>query len=154
MYYSKPRTGYDKLLYTQHIERMKNIKKTIDNEEPIKKKYVNKYKAEQKLFDSRIQYENRMMLERIAKNIQEHQLDNTPSKSHQLHYSFMRKMSCEKRLRELKTIQQNNQKLLYNIQNAQPEYNRNVWEEEYKERHEKMKQMLIYPELYQKRIAS
>ena len=152
MIHSKPRTGYDKKIYQQHLDRIKNVKKTIDNNEPKKKTFINKYKVENKINENRIQYENRLMLERIAKSIQSHQLDNSQSKSHTLHYQFMRKLSNEKRIRNMNEITQNNHKLLDNIVNVRPEYNHLEFEEDYKRKHKKMVQMLIYPELYQNRI--
>ena len=151
MFCSKPRSGYEKILYEQHLERVQNMKKTIDNNEPKKRYFVNKYKIENENNQIRIELENKQLCERLAYRMQKSSLDNQPSKSYLLHSLFMKKISHDRKLTENMVIQKQNNKLLEHIQTIKPTYDFAKFEQYENIRKQKMEQMLLYPELYKKR---
>ena len=82
---------------------------------------------------AKIEKENRYILERLSKAMSKKTIDN--EESDMCKYSVSR--AQEQRRVELQRITEENQRLLHRIQNTEPSYNRNRWEEEAK-RHDRI----------------
>ena len=119
--HNKPeRKLYDKILYEQHVTRVKNMLPTIDNRPPRKHPLSNRKIMEENRKRREIEKENFNILLRIAKSVQTSSLDNKLSQYINRHRQFKRKLSMKRKLIEHKKITMNNHKLLKRIIEVQP----------------------------------
>lgn len=115
------RKSYDKILYEQHVERVKNMLPTIDNSTPRRYPFNDNRRLEDRIVKYRkIQQENLKLLMNIAKTIQKSSIDNKLSKHVKNTQDFHRRLLRIKRNNELKQITDENRQLLKRIQNVPP----------------------------------
>ena len=118
---SGERKSYDKILYEQHVERVKNMLPTIDNSTPRRLPFNDHRRLVDRMVKDRIiQQENIQMLMNIAKVIQKSSIDNKLSKHVKDTQEFKQRLLRIKRLNELKKITGENVQLLKRIQNVPP----------------------------------
>lgn len=119
--HNKPeRKLYDKILYEQHVTRVKNMLPTIDNRPPRKHPLSNRKIMEENRKRREIEKENFNILLRIAKSVQTSSLDNKLSRYINRHRQFKRKLTMKRKLIEHKKTTMNNHKLLKRIIEVQP----------------------------------
>jgi len=119
--HNKPeRKLYDKILYEQHVTRVKNMLPTIDNRPPRKHPLSNRKIMEENRKRREIEKENFNILLRIAKSVQTSSLDNKLSRYINRHRQFKRKLTMKRKLIEHRKITMNNHKLLKRIIEVQP----------------------------------
>ena len=138
------RMGYEKILYTQHLDRVSTIKPVIDTSAPRPLPYNNKRERERIRKNNLIDFENRCILERIASVIQQSSLDNKLDKHINEYSKFKQLLYRTVHRSRLNQITQENLNLLKRIQTVNPVYSACQMEEEYKKNQEIMKQMCIY----------
>jgi hypothetical protein len=115
------RKSYDKILYEQHVERVKNMLPTIDNSTPRRHPFNDNRRLEDRIVKYRkIQQENMKLLMNIAKTIQKSSIDNKLSKHVKNTQNFHRRLLRIKRNNELKQITDENRQLLKRIQTVPP----------------------------------
>lgn len=115
------RKSYDKILYEQHVERVKNMLPTIDNSTPRRHLLNDNRRLEDRIVKYRkIQQENMKLLMNIAKTIQKSSIDNKLSKHVKDTQDFHRRLLRIRRNNELKKITDENLQLLKRIQNVPP----------------------------------
>jgi DNA anti-recombination protein RmuC len=112
------RTAYDKILYDQHVQRVKCALPTIDNSTPRKHPLNNRRKQEQSRYCKKIERENMHILENIAISIQKSSIDNTLSRHVEETRRFKKHLSRIKRRIEMAKIMAENIDLLKRIQDA------------------------------------
>jgi hypothetical protein len=112
------RTAYDKILYEQHVQRVKCALPTIDNSTPRKHPLNNRRKQEQSRYYKKIERENMHILENIAIAIQKSNIDNTLSRHVEETRRLKKHLSRIKRHIELTKIMTENIELLRRIQEA------------------------------------
>ena len=121
MMFSAQRKSYDKILYEQHVERVKNMLPTIDNSTPRRLPFNDHRRLEERMVKERIiQQENMQLLTNIAKAIQKSGIDNQLSKHVKDTQEFKRRLLRIRRNNELKKITDENLQLLRRIQNVPP----------------------------------
>ena len=111
---------YDKVLYEQHLERMKSMLPTIDNNEPRKHPFNHRRLRELIAQNRKIEKENIQILQNIAIAIQKPTIDNTLSNHVQNIRNFKKQLYRVKRKNELQTITDENLTLLTRIQTVPP----------------------------------
>lgn len=112
---------YDKILYEQHVERVKNMLPTIDNSTPRKMPFNSRRRLDdRKMKDKIIQKENYQLLLNLAKVIQKSSIDNKLSKHVKDTQNFKQHLLRIKRKTELRKITNENLQLLKRIQNVPP----------------------------------
>ena len=104
------RKGYVKLLYEQHLERLKKMKSTIDNTTPpslpVSKKWENEYNRKiDTINDSNNKLVNRLVNVRSG-------VDNKPDKHIQKIQTFKQNMVLHKRKMEMEKLVSENLVLL------------------------------------------
>jgi hypothetical protein len=115
------RKSYDKILYEQHVERVKNMLPTIDNSTPRRLPFNDHRRVEDRqVKDRKIEQENMQLLTNIAKAIQKSSIDNKLSKHVKDTQEFKRRLLRIKRNNDLKKITEENLQLLKRIQNVPP----------------------------------
>ena len=100
-----------------------------------------------------IEFDNKLLLERLAKVVQQKTIDNEIHKSVQMHAIFKRKLGLTKKRLEMQKLTEENQRLLRRIQEVPPAYNHLDWEEEANRRDVIKKCMALYPEYYEREDA-
>lgn len=90
------------------------------------------------------------MLERLAKAVQEKNIDNEVDKHLQFHQDFKKKLIARQKRIEMKLLTEENMGLLKRIQTVPPAYNRQEWEEDAKRTDKLKRTMSLYPEFYNK----
>lgn len=121
MMFPAQRKSYDKILYDQHVERVKNMLPTIDNSTPRRLPFNDHRRLEERMVKERIiQEENMQLLTNIAKAIQKSSIDNKLSKHVKDTQEFKRRLLRIRRNNELKKITDENLQLLRRIQNVPP----------------------------------
>jgi len=111
---------YDKVLYEQHIERIKCMLPTVDNNEPRKHPFNHRRLRELIAQNRKIEKENIKILQNIATAIQQPTIDNTLSNHVQNIRNFKKQLYRTKRKNELQKITYENQQLLTRIQTVPP----------------------------------
>lgn len=111
---------YDKLLYEQHIERMKCMLPTVDTNEPRKHPFNHRRLRELIAQNRKIEKENIQILQNIAIAIQKPNIDNTLSNHVQNIRNFKKQLYRVKRKNELQKITNENLQLLTRIQTVPP----------------------------------
>ena len=138
------RRGYEKILYRQHIERISAMKPTIDNSTPHPLPLSNRCERERAWKNKLIDYDNKLLLERIATAIQQPAIDNKLDEHVETQSKFKRRLYRIVRQSKLQQITLENHNLLKRIQMVPPVYNAQQMEQEYKRSQEVMKRMCIY----------
>ncbi len=64
--------------YKEHRSRIRDMKPTVDNQEPHKMPFSQKAATERRLYAERVQKENRLVLDRIGKAMEGCRLNNGP----------------------------------------------------------------------------
>lgn len=146
------RRGFDKLMYEQHIVRVRSIKGTVDNKPPRSHPLNNKSDIEKRRKFAAIEEDNRLLLERLANIVQRKTLDNVFHEYISMQKVFKAKIRMARKTMETKQITSENQRLLHRIQETPPVYDHNEWDKSARDRVANIKNMLIYPEHYQKRL--
>ena len=138
------RKGYEKVLYEQHVERVCTMKPVIDTSAPRPLPLSNKCERDRIWKNQLIEYDNKLILERIAKIIQQPTIDNKLDKHVHEYSKFKKRLYHIVRQSRLQKITKENCNFLKRIQMVKPVYNACQMEEEYKKKQEIMKQMCIY----------
>lgn len=99
-----------------------------------------------------IEFDNRLLLERLAKIVQKKTIDNEIHAFIEEQKVFKAKLAQEKKQTVAHKITDENRRLLQRIQEVPPVYNHIEWEEQARERENIVKTMVLYPEFYQKRV--
>jgi E3 ubiquitin-protein ligase TRIP12 len=142
------RRGFEKILYEQHLDRLRSAKGYVDCGPPRAHPLSNKAEMDKRRKFAAIEFDNKLLLERLAAVVQTKTIDNEMDKATQHHKVFKAKLSLTKKKLELQKITEENQRILKRIQEVPPAYNHLEWEEEAKI-HEKHKRgMALYPEYY------
>lgn len=144
------RRGYAKLNYEQHLERLKNMKSTVECGPPRAHPFSNKREQDKRREFAAIEFDNKLLLERLAKVVQQKTIDNEIHKSVEFHATFKKKLNLTKKRLEMQKITEENQRLLKRIQEVPPAYNHLQWEEEAQARDVIKKCMALYPEYYER----
>lgn len=97
-----------------------------------------------------IEFDNKLLLERLAKIVQHKTIDNEIHHSVATHATFKAKLGLTKKRLDMQKITEENQRLLRRIQEVSPAYNHLDWEEDFKVREVIKKSMSLYPEAYKK----
>jgi methylphosphotriester-DNA--protein-cysteine methyltransferase len=147
------RRGYDKITYEQHIERVKSMQPTLNCGPPRAHPLSNKREKDKIREFANIEFDNKLLLERLAKVVQQKTIDNEIHKSVQMHAQFKKKLGLTKKRLEMQKLTEENQRLLKRIQEVPPAYNHLQWEEEAKHRDVVKRCMALYPEFYERQDA-
>jgi len=140
------RKGYKKMLYEQHLERIKNSKSVIDTGPPTVYPYGNKWKFAYDMQCKKIEKENKLLAERIVNPIGD--IDNELD-TYLEDYAFLkRKMIIKKNIFDTNLINEQNKLLVNRLQNTKSCYDRNEWEKDYQKRKQIIKNMSLFPEQY------
>jgi hypothetical protein len=127
---------------------LKNIKATIDNSEPKKHPFTNKFKLRKEKEERRIKYENNLICDRILKSGEKSCIDNKLSESVLRCKEFKQQMVSIKHKLSIDKINRENHELANRLINTPPAYDHKKWELEFKKREQLKKTMLKYPEGY------
>jgi len=112
------RKGYVKRLYEQHLERLKNIKPTVDNGEPKHLPYSKKWENEYNRKIDSIKDSNMKLAYRL---INKHAcIDNQLDRRTKEVLDFKRQMIINKRRMEMEKIVSENIILLNRLKNIEP----------------------------------
>jgi hypothetical protein len=95
-----------------------------------------------------IEFDNKLLLERLATIVQHKTIDNEIHKSVESHAKFKKKLVLTKKRLEMQKITEENQRVLKRIQEVPPVYSRIEWEEQAKIHETHRRGMAIYPEYY------
>ena len=91
-----------------------------------------------------------MLLERLAKVVQQKTIDNEVDKEIEFHAVFKKKLGLTRKRIEMQKLTEENQRLLKRIQDVPSAYNRFEWEEDAKRNDVIKRCMALYPEFYEK----
>jgi hypothetical protein len=141
------RSGYKKILYEQHLERVKNSKPVVDTGPPTVYPYGNRWKIKAQNEQRKIEIENQLMINRIVNN-NDKNIDNELDTYIEDYAYFKRKMAIQKNIFDTNLINQQNKKLVNRLCNARSCYNRKEWENDYQKHKKIIKNMSLYPEQY------
>jgi hypothetical protein len=172
------RKGYDVIIYQQHVDRLKKIAPTVDAGPPREHPLSNRGEMEKVIvffsFQGRacfnsfyihyfpcfcclqrrrflvIEFENKLLLERLAKVVQNKSIDNEIHKSVDFHIGFKKKLAVAHRKVEMQKLTVENQAMLKRIQEVPPAYNHLEWEEDAKYKDHIKRCMALYPEYYER----
>jgi len=111
---------YDKLLYEQHIHRIKNILPTIDTSCPKKHPLSNRKIIDDLRLKKKIEKENSELLLRLAKTIQTSSIDNKLSPYINNYRKFKSKLSKIRQKSNNDKITKENKELLKRIIEVSP----------------------------------
>jgi hypothetical protein len=145
------RRGYALLCFQQHTDRIKNMKGTVDCGPPREHPLGNKSEMDKRRNFASIEFDNKLLLERLAKIVQKKTIDNEIHESVATHATFKAKLGLTKKRLEMQRITEENQRLLRRIQEVPPAYNHLDWEEDYRRKEVIKKSMSLYPEFYKEK---
>merc|ERR1711916_50443 len=97
-----------------------------------------------------IEFDNKLMLERLAKVIQNKSIDNELHKSVKFHMEFKKKLRSSQKRVQMQKLTVENQQTLKRIQEVPPAYNHLQWEEDAKRNDHIKRCMALYPEFYER----
>ena len=143
------RRGFEKILYDQHLERIRTMKGAIDSGPPRAHPLGNKAEMDKRRKFAAIEFDNKLLLERLAAVVQTKTIDNEIDEVTQLHVVFKKKLSLSKKKMEMQKVTEENQRILKRIQEVPPAYNHLEWEEEAKVHDKHKRGMALYPEYYE-----
>lgn len=138
------RTGYEKILFEKHKNRVNNAHTVLDTYQYTKIKPIPKYKFENQIQRKKIYLENADLLTRLAKV-------RAATHTHH-HISVIRQLQLKKHLTrvkrttELRRIQKGNVELLNAIQKVKPSICIEAFEKDFEKSRKIMKTMSLYPE--------
>ena len=141
------RSGYKKLLYEQHLERVKNSKAIVDTGPPSVYPYGNKWQIKAQIEQRKIEIENNQLVDRIVNNT-EKTIDNELDTYIEDYAYFKRKMTIQKNIFDTNLINQQNKKLVDRLCNVTSCYSRKDWENDYQKHKKIIKNMSLYPGQY------
>ena len=141
------RTGYKKILYEQHLERIKNSKPIVDTGPPSVYPYGNRWKIKAQIEQRKIEIENKLLVNRII-NITESNIENELDTYIEDYAYFKRKMNIQKNIFDTNLINEQNKKIFSRLYNARSCYSRREWENDYQKHKKIIKNMSLYPEQY------
>jgi hypothetical protein len=139
------RSGYKKLLYEQHLERVKNSKPIVDSSPPSVYPYSNRWKQKTQIEKRKIEIENNQLVDRIVNN-NDKNIDNELDTYIEDYAYFKRKMAIQKTIFDTDLINQQNKKLVNRLCNVRSCYSRKEWENDYQKHKKIIKNMSLYPE--------
>lgn len=113
--------------FEDHTRRMLEMKSVIDCGPPRQQPVSKRKEIERQRQYAAIEFDNRLVLERLAKVMQHKSIDNDAPRSKSIGRQQARRL-------ELQRITQENQRLLKRIQETEPIYNHLEWEEDAKKR--------------------
>jgi len=88
------------------------MKPTIDCGPPREHPFSNKNAMEKQRFQSVVEMDNRLMLERLAKVVQNKTIDNEIHKSVAMHAQFKKKLGMTKKRLEMQKLTEENQRFV------------------------------------------
>ena len=144
MHQRNERRGFDEILYQQHVQRINNMKSTLDNHNKPKLKPIPKYALENKQRNKTIQLQNAELLQRLAKIKSSIQTTN--------HVSVLRQLRLKQQLydlqRELKEnkLTKANAELSAALEKCKPSICFEKFEKDFRKSRALMKNMSLYPE--------
>lgn len=141
------------MIYQQHVDRLKSITHVIDAKAPHEKPFSDKWEKDKRREFLAIEYDNKLMLERLAAAVKDAQVDNKMHKSVSFHREFKAKQLLQAKRSRLLKITTDNQEMLKRIQEVAPAYNHVEWEETAKRNEVIKRTMALYPEYYEKKDA-
>lgn len=97
-----------------------------------------------------IEFDNKLLLERLAKVVQHKTIDNEIHKSVEMHARFKKKLILTKKRVEMQKLTEENQRILRRIQEVPPAYNHLEWAEDAKRKEHIKRCMALYPEYYER----
>jgi hypothetical protein len=112
------RKGYTKRLYEQHLERLKNMKPTVDNREPKHLPYSKKWENEYNRKIDKINDFNTKLVYRLINKTS--CIDNQLDRRMKEVLDFKRQMIINKRRMEMEKIVSENIILLNRLKNIEP----------------------------------
>jgi len=142
------RQNIEIVLYNNHLQRLRNMKATVDNSTPKTHPFNNRRQKEIARNNKRIDDENCLLLENIAKTIQKPTIQNKLGSHVYTQVRFKKKLSHIKKRLHAAQIMDANLRLLDRIQKVPPVYDHIQWEYDEKQRQKILKNMSLYPEKY------
>ena len=97
-----------------------------------------------------IEFDNKLLLERLAKVVQNKSIDNEIHKSVEMHAKFKKKLGLRQKRNHMQRLTEENQEMLKRIQEVPPAYNHLEWEEDAKYKDRIKRCMALYPEYYER----
>ena len=97
-----------------------------------------------------IEYDNKLLLERLATIVQTKSVDNQIQQSTAIHATFKVEMLRHKKRLEIQRITTENQRILRRLQEVPPAYNHVEWDEHARINEKNKRSMALYPEYYVK----
>ena len=113
---------------------LKNIKATIDNSQPKKHPFVNKFKLRKEKEENKIKYENILICNRILKSGEKSSIDNKLSEKVLRYQKFKQQMVLLKHKLSIAKINKENEELVNRLIKTPPAYDHKKWELEFKKR--------------------
>mmetsp|Transcript_7986 Transcript_7986/g.8753 ORF Transcript_7986/g.8753 Transcript_7986/m.8753 type:complete len:183 (-) Transcript_7986:250-798(-) len=144
------RKGYDVIIYQQHVERLKKMQPTVDAGPPREHPLSNKREMDKRRQYLNIEFDNKLMLERLAKVVQHKTIDNEIHHSVEMHAKFKKKLVLTKKRMDMQRLTEENQRMLRRIQEVPPAYNHLEWEEDARRKEHIKRCMALYPEYYER----
>lgn len=141
------RSGNKKILYEQHLERIKNSKPVVDTSPPTVYPYCNRWKTKAQIEKRKIEIENILLVNRIINNNVKN-IDNELDTYIEDYAYFKRKMAIQKTIFDTDLINEQNKKLADRLCNVRSCYSRKHWENDYQKHKKIIKNMSLYPEQY------
>ena len=138
------RTGYNQLMYEQHLRRVEQMKPTVDNIHTPTLKPIPKYRIEHNVNKRKIEKENSEMLQRLC------QTESTVDCRQ--HISVVRQLRLKKQMASVShrmnidKINNENHRLLDTLCHVRSSIDIRVLENDYQKSREKIKTMSLYPE--------
>jgi hypothetical protein len=139
------------MIYQQHVERLKKISHVVDFEAPHEKPFSDKWEKDKRREFLAIEYDNKLMLERLAEAVKEGCIDNKMHKSVSFHREFKARQLVQAKRSRLQQITEENIQMLKRIQEVAPAYNHVEWAEDAKRHNVIKRTMALYPEYYEKK---
>jgi len=132
--------------YNAYLKRVSTIKSVValDRSEPKKFSKSMRKENERRRQYAEIDRENRLLLERLAKIMQQKTIDNENDA-----LKYKKSLSQTTRRQELERITDENQRLLRRIQEAEPCYNHLKWEEAAQTREVYLRNMTEFPDTFE-----
>ncbi len=138
------RTGYNKIMYDQHVRRVEEMKPSVDSHYKPSLKPIPKYRIEHNANKRKIEKENSEMLLRLYQT--ESCIDCRQ------HMAVVRQLRLKKQLAfvshkmDIDKINKENHRLFDELNNVRPSIDIHTLEKDYQKSREKIKTMSLYPE--------
>jgi len=126
-----------------HKDKLANMKPAIDNSAPKKPSHLASNKKREQMMEDRytkIERENRLLLEKMSHIMQKKSLDNSNQS-----WKYTKSLNKSYRKQQLQKITQENQDILRRIQQREPHYNHVEWEEDRKVHEQYLRNICEYP---------